>query len=133
MANTSKEAAATTNGATKQPLEEVKEILTKPADKPAAKSEKPQTDFTIIPLSDRLHRLNVLFDLQMKYNKLQDTLAKLKAFQIKADKEDSELTIEDGNRNSFATTNSEVIEKVIWHLIETVQTKIKQLENQLTW
>lgn len=85
------------------------------------------------PLEDRLHRLQVLFDLHKKYDKLQESLQKLKAFKIKKDGDRSYVTLMDDSRNDFTTYNPEIVQEVVKFLEEKIKEKIKTLEPQLKW
>lgn len=85
------------------------------------------------PLDDRLHRLNELFAIQGRYNKLQSSLQKLKNFTFEKNGDYSGITIKDDGRNDFTTGNPEVIEEVVKFIILTIQAKIKEIEPQLKW
>ncbi len=85
------------------------------------------------PLEDRLHRLNQLFDLQNKYNRLKASLLKLKTFKFKKEGDYTGITIRDDGRNDFSTGNPEVCEEVVKFMIATIEKKIKELEPQLKW
>jgi len=85
------------------------------------------------PLEDRLHRLNVLFNLQQKYNRLQQSLQRLGSFELSKDDETCSITFQDKNRNSFTTNNPELMPEFLKFLKETIKKKIKELEPQLKW
>ncbi len=123
-------AALPQNGKTQVQPSQTKAVL-------AAKPETPIVPFSkdgeLKPLEDRLHRLNLLFDLQRKYNKLQDSKLKLSAFTVKADGETSSLTIRDDQRNDFTTYNPEIIQEVVKFINERIQAKTKEIEPLLTW
>ena len=85
------------------------------------------------PLEDRLHRLNVLFDLQKKYSKLAETKKKLEGFCIAQNMEDSELTISDDDGNEFTTTNPVVIAEVRKLVLNIISEKTKEMATQLHW
>ena len=106
---------------------------------PTQQQTQPLSNFVVskdektLPLDERLHKLNLLFEIQGKYNRLQTSLAKLKTFKVKKNGESSSLRITDDNRNDFSTGNSDVIEEVIKFMISTIEKKIKELEPKLTW
>lgn len=86
-----------------------------------------------ISLEDRLHRLNVLFDLQKKYNALQASLQKLSVFKLTHDSETSVLRFRDDDHNEFSTGNAEVMAEFLDFLKETIKRKIKAIEPLLIW
>lgn len=103
-----------------------------------AKNPKPELKVigapsNLPPLEERLHKLNQLFHLQTKYNKLQDSLTKLSEFEIKKDGERSRISISDDNRNDFSTYNPEIIQEVTDFLKERIKLKIKAIEPLLNW
>jgi hypothetical protein len=87
----------------------------------------------LLPLEDRLLRLDELFAIQNKYYKYKQSLEKLNAFKLKKDGETTTLSLEDDNRNSFETSNPEVVEDIINALKATITRKIKEIESKLTW
>ena len=89
---------------------------------------------TTLTFEDRLHKLNMLFDLQKKYLTLKNSQQKLLEFQMKSGDEDGcYLTIRDDNRNEFTTYNTGVIIEVLECLKNSINTKIKQIEPKLNW
>lgn len=85
-------------------------------------------------LDERLQRLNELFDLQKKYNRLTASKQKLAEFKLKKGEENITISIEDSNsRNEFSTSNPVVVLEVL----EFVSTKIdegkKAIEPLLVW
>lgn len=80
-----------------------------------------------------MHRLNQLFSLQAKYQRLCTSELKLAEFTISADKEDTTISISDQNRNRFETSNPEVVSQVIDFLKLTITQRKKLLEPQLKW
>lgn len=121
------------NGTSTKPVETAtngkKVETTVPVVKLPVKEEKPA-----LPFEDRMHKLNVLFDLQKKYLTLKNSQQKLLEFQMKSGDEDGcYLTIRDDNRNEFTTYNTGVIVEVMACLQNSINTKIKQLEPQLNW
>lgn len=86
------------------------------------------------PLDDRLHRLNELFSIQSKYNLLLGSKQKLSEFQLKKGEENVTLTIEDrNNRQSFTTSNPDVIKEVLQFVKKTIDEKVKAVEPLLKW
>lgn len=86
-----------------------------------------------LSLEDRLHRLNVLFDLQKKYNSLQNSLYKLKQFKLTHDGQTAYLSFRDEDRKEFSTQNPEVMQDFLEFLKTTIESKIKAIEPLLTW
>ena len=86
-----------------------------------------------LPLEERLHKLNVLFDLQKKFNRLAETKTKLKNFEIAQNKENSELVICDDEGNEFKTTNPDVIEQVKNLVLNVISQKESEVAAKLNW
>lgn len=119
---------APANGATKNPA------LVAVSATPTPKTEKAAAQGSdVLPLEDRLHRLNQLFHLQQKYNKLQESLQKLSEFEISKDGERCSLRIQDEHRNDFTTYHPEVVQDVTEFIKVRIKAKIKELEPQLKW
>lgn len=104
----------------------------KPAPKTNALAVVPKVA-DLPPLEDRLHKLNVLFDLQGKYNRLQSSLIKLQNFELTKEGERCKLSIYDDNRNEFATHNPEIIAEVKEFLKVKIKEKIEAVAPQLNW
>ena len=87
------------------------------------------------PLEDRLHRLNELFALQTKYNRLQQSKANLSEFALKSDAENVTLELSDYNHRgkSFTTKNPVVIKEVLDFVVSTIDKKMKEIEPKLVW
>jgi len=101
---------------------------------PILVSFTPKEQLSQVPnLEDRLHRLNVLFDLQRKYNQLQASLQKLNTFQLTHDSESGYIVFKDENRNEFSTGNVEVTKEFLAFVKATIQKKIKEIEPLLVW
>lgn len=101
---------------------------------PILVSFTPREQLSQVPnLEDRLHRLNVLFDLQRKYNQLQASLQKLNTFQLTHDSESGYIVFKDENRNEFSTGNVEVTKEFLAFVKATIQKKIKEIEPLLVW
>ena len=87
----------------------------------------------LLPLEDRLHRLNQLFHLQVKYNKYTESLQKLAEFEIKKDGERSSIRISDDSRNDFSTYHPEIVQEVVDFLKVRIKERIKAIEPLLKW
>lgn len=127
------EAATAAGGKTKQAQPETtanttttKAVIVKELPKPA---EPPQVE----DLEHRLHRLNQLFSLQAKYQRLCTSELKLAEFNASADKEDTTIVISDNNRNRFETSNPEVVAQVLDFMKTITKERKKLLEPQLKW
>lgn len=83
-------------------------------------------------LDDRLHRLNQLFEIQGKYNRLQISLQKLKSFSLNKE-EYAGISITDDKRNDFSTKNLEITAEVVKFIIVTIERKIKEIQPLLVW
>lgn len=115
-----KQLAKPTNGTTQKA-----EIVTPPA--------VAFPEIKLLPLEDRLHRLNQLFEMQQKYNRLQNSLQKLNEFELKKDGDRCNIRLQDDNRNEFSTGNPEIILEVTNFLKLKIKEKIKAIEPLLKW
>lgn len=122
-----KPANTPTNGA-KLPAQQQTAVTPEPAKFSTLKCEE-----NILPLEDRLHKLNMLFDLQKKFNRLAETKAKLQSFEIAQNRENSELLISDDEGNEFKTTNPEVIEEVKKLVLKVISQKESEVAAKLNW
>jgi hypothetical protein len=101
---------------------------------PATKKEDFKKEIEDLPpLEDRLHRINQLFEVQSKYNRLQSSLSKLNQFQLEKQGERNRLSILDEQRNEFATHNPDIIAEVTSFLKAKITEKIKAIEPLLKW
>lgn len=106
----------------------------KPVLKIAEATEQKKEDLP--PLENRLLRLNQLFDLQTKYNRLDASLLKLNQFELGKDEEKINLTIGSStyrNDDSFSTNNPAIIGEVLIFLRKIINERKKELEPKLTW
>ena len=84
-------------------------------------------------LEDRLYKLSILFDLQKKHSRLQESKANLESFVIDYNKENSTLKISDDDRNEFKTSNPLVIAEVIKIMKETIVMKTAEVAAQIVF
>lgn len=98
----------------------------------------PKNQGAAIPLEDRLHKLNRLYELQTKYNTLCQSREKLSAFKMKKNPDEVYLSMGNGNSNysnndAFKTGNAEIIGEVVDFLKAVIDKKIAALEPLLNW
>jgi hypothetical protein len=105
-----------------------------PAVKPIKQIQLPD-NYELLPLEDRLHRLNELFALQGKYNRLLATKQKLAEFKLNQKTENVTLSIEDYNNRQFdfETKNPEVIAELIGFVQKSIDKRLKEIEPLLKW
>jgi len=85
-------------------------------------------------LEDRLFKLNRLFELQTKYNRLEQSLTTLKEFDLKKEGENISLELYDEtSRRRFQTKNSEVVPEIVSALREIIIRRKKAIEPLLNW
>lgn len=94
--------------------------------------EKTEEKKEVLSFDDRMHRLNVLFELQAKHAKLTETNNKLNDFTI-VGVEGATLTIEDSDDNEFLTRNTEIISEVVTFVKAIIAKKRQELEAQIRW
>lgn len=114
------------NGKSVSPLSTVKP-------QPVTVTPKKEEPLKPDSIEDRLHRLNVLFDLQKKYTKWQETRKNLEGFEIAQNKDNSTLEISDDEGNEFTTTNPLVIAEVVKLILQVVNTKITEVETKIVF
>lgn len=100
---------------------------------PLATEPKPQKPegSKVESIEDRLHRLNMLFDLQKKYTRLQEAKKELTDFTINANKENSELELTDDEGNSFTTKNPVIIAAAVKTVLDMVNAKSDEIGAQI--
>ena len=91
----------------------------------------------VAPLDERLQRLDQLFVIQTKYQRLKASLTKLDELKLKKGGEENlSITISEknsGRYEGFETSNPLVVPEVIDFVKETIKKKIKEIEPQLVW
>ena len=101
-------------------------------EKPPTAQAKPETPAKVIkedepkalePIADRLHRLNQLYDLQTKFEKLNDSETALRSFKTSHNSENSKLRLTDDNGQDFTTCNPIVIGEVIKLMLSVITAK----------
>jgi hypothetical protein len=113
---------------------------TKPAQEPAKLSvatttvqpiKKEKEDQDLPPLEDRLHRLNELFEVQTKFNRLHASKQKLNESKLNKKSESIILRLVDsGDRTTeFETRNPELITEVLECVRQTIDKKSKPLNH----
>lgn len=119
------------NGSTVKPVETPsngKVQTNVPVTKLPVKEEKP------LDLDERLHKLDKLFELQGKYNRLSASQQKLAEFKLKKGSENITLSIYDeSTRETFKTSNADVIKEVLSTVSTTINQKKKEIEPLLNW
>lgn len=99
------------------------------------KKIEPAADQDLPPLEERLLRINQLFEVQSKYNRLLASKQKLSEFTVAQKSENVSLSIEDNSNRShdFETRNPELIAEVLECVRQTIDKKIKAIEPLLKW
>lgn len=120
------------NGSTATPEKESGKPVTTLMVAAPKKDEQKKSD-GLPPLDERLNRLSQLVELQKKYNRLCASEQKLAEFKQKKGTENVTLDIDDDNRNSFSTSNPELIAEVLETVRTTIQKRKKEIEPQLVW
>lgn len=120
----------TTNGTTKNS----KDVATPGTSETKVLSIAKEKDLK--PLEDRMHRINELWTLQGKHQRLNESKSRLKSFLTNVEKDNLQITIkctDYSSREEFTTKNSTVIEEILNCLITTTDEKIKEIEPKLNW
>jgi hypothetical protein len=77
---------------------------------------------------ERTQRLNDLFEREFKLTESRDTL---KSFRLASDENTNTLSLQDGKGTSFKTSNPVVIAAVVELVRSTVDSKLKETEEQI--
>lgn len=79
------------------------------------------------PVEDRVLKVQQLFDLASKREKLQDSLKKLKSIKTSSDNRGLKIQIEDDS-NEWETFNTDAIKDCIVTLEATIKRKLEEVE-----
>ncbi len=90
--------------------------------------EKP----ALTSLEDRFYKLDTLFALRDKHEKLKDSLDKLNKFKLSSDGRSDNIVLLDDKGNKFTTSNPDVLAKVVAWLKDDLTQKIKEVDTQIT-
>ena len=82
-------------------------------------------------LEDRFYKMDTLFSLRERYDKLKETLDKLNKFKLSTDGRNDNIILRDDKSNTFSTSNPEVIAKLVEWLKEDLTKKIKDVDSQI--
>ena len=80
---------------------------------PVPPVQKEKQVLELPPLDERIHRLNILFDLQKQLTACQKSLNKLMEFKQEGDQDTISFHLEDNNRNEFNTSNQKLNRAVL--------------------
>lgn len=82
------------------------------------------------PVEDRVLKVQQLFDLATKREKLQESLKKLKSIKASSDNRDLVITIE-GDGGQWETYNTDAIKVCIAAMEVTIKEKLDEVEKQI--
>lgn len=120
---------ALTNGQAKE--NDVKEGATLQVTPPAPPSPKDKKAPELLPLDDRLHRLNILFDLQKQYNAAQKYRQKLQEFMQEGDDESLTLTFSDDERNELQTKHPRLTKAVFDFVQDWMKNEMQGISDKI--
>ncbi|MFY9152410.1 MAG: hypothetical protein WAO52_10365 [Prolixibacteraceae bacterium] len=95
------------------------------------KEEKVEEAARKLTLEERIQRVEDLSMLIDRWKTLNDSRRKLQTFQIGADSMSSVISLRDANGNEFRTSNSAVISSVIDEMKRTLDSKVRDVEEQI--
>ena len=84
-----------------------------------------------LTLDERIQRVEDLTMLIDRWRTLNESRRKLQTFNIGADSMSSVLMLKDAAGNEFKTSNSPVIASVIDEMKRTLDSKVREIENQI--
>lgn len=117
------EVAKSTTPATEQKLELSHTHVSAPDNK---EPEKPT-----LSIDDIFYKMDMLYSLRDKREKLKDSLDKLTKFKLSSDSRTDNVILSDKNGSTFSTFNPEVIAKTIDWLKEDLTKKIEEVEKEI--
>lgn len=82
-------------------------------------------------LEDRFYKMDTLFALRERYEKLKETLDKLNKFKLSTEGRSDSIAIRDDKGNTFSTSNPDVVTKMVEWLKEDLTKKIKEVDSQI--
>ena len=92
----------------------------------APEPEKPN-----LSIDDIFFKMDKMYSLRDRREKLKDSLDKLMKFKLSSDSRTDNIILSDKNGSTFTTFNPEVITKTIDWLKEDLTKKIEEVENQI--
>jgi hypothetical protein len=116
---------------------QVATVVTLPAKKEEEKEKTPKPEAAVknevLPIEDRIFKVQQLGDLVEKHATLVDTKKKLDSFKLSSDGNRDTLSIRDSKGKEFITTNSAVIADVVETLKKSVAEKIDAVGKQIVF
>jgi hypothetical protein len=116
---------------------QVATVVTLPAKKEDEKEKTPKPEIAVknevLPIEDRIFKVQQLGDLVEKHATLVDTKKKLDSFKLSSDGNRDTLSIRDSKGKEFITTNSAVIADVVETLKKSVAEKIDAVGKQIVF
>jgi len=106
--------------------EEVKPTVEKKLETPIKEIKEP-----VLTLDQKIEKVENLKTLIDKREKLEESRKKLNSFVVGANQFSENIILTDENNNKFQTSNSEVFNKVVACINETLIEKISEIENQI--
>jgi len=94
---------------------------------PAKEVSKPSP----LSLDIQLEKMNVLYDLSQKRDKLLETKNNLSRFKTASDERTNTLDLSDGKGSDFTTHNPQVIGEIIELIKKDIATKLNIVEEQI--
>ena len=102
------------------------EVFKLPLITPERQPKKP------LPLEDVFYRLDLLFSLRDKHDKLRETQQKLEKFVISSDGRGNSIKLTDAAGETFHTSNEDVFKKITDWLKEDIAKKLETVGSQIT-
>jgi hypothetical protein len=127
-ANGTKPAGETQNGNGKHIATTVTLTPVKDDQKPAPSVPGVKVLSDLPPVEDRVLKVQQLFDLTNKREKLQESLKKLQSIKTSTESRDLKITIEDSD-SEWETFNTDAIKACIETMKETIKRKLDEVEN----
>lgn len=108
-----------------------------------SKGKTPELSNVVIPpkteekvsltINQKIEKINNLYNLMEKREKLTETKENLNRFRVSADGNSQRMTIKDGFGAEFNTSNASVIIDVVALIKKVVDTQIKEVEDQINF
>ena len=95
--------------------------------------KEPETKKTELSLDEKIAKVENLKVLIEKREKLQDSRKKLNSFVIGSHNFSENIVLTDEQGNTFKTSNSEVFSKCVEVIRDTLDTKIREIESEISF
>lgn len=102
-----------------------------PKAEPPSITPLPKPDLKAPSIEDKFYKMDTLFSLRDKHEKITESLDKLNRFNLSSDGRSDNITFTDSAKNSFTTHSPEVLKKTIEALKVDCKEKLAAIEKEI--